>query len=65
MSKTKKQIKEDLSAEDIKALKALIRKEVSKIFFDFSNTIFLFSPLIIRGIITFSIAVKSVNKLLS
>ena len=34
MSKPKKQIKEDLSAEDIKALKALIRKEVSKIFFD-------------------------------
>tara|TARA_R100000278_G_scaffold114052_1_gene92445 strand:+ start:646 stop:780 length:135 start_codon:yes stop_codon:yes gene_type:complete len=34
MSKTKKQIKEALSQEDINSLKALIRKEVSKIFFD-------------------------------
>ena len=34
MSKVKKQIKEELSQEDINDLKALIRKEVSKIFFD-------------------------------
>lgn len=34
MSKVKKQIKEELTPEDIKALKAIIRKEVSKIFFD-------------------------------
>jgi|TARA_R110002153_G_scaffold64821_3_gene173637 hypothetical protein len=34
MAKTKKQIIEELSQEDTNALKALIRKEVSKIFFD-------------------------------
>ena len=34
MSKVKKEIKEEISSEDINALKALIRKEVSKIFFD-------------------------------
>jgi|TARA_B110000967_G_C18408220_1_gene327970 hypothetical protein len=34
MTKTKIKLKEDLTPEDITALKVLIRKEVSKIFFD-------------------------------